>query len=96
MWKFYNANFLNNHVNDCVVRAISVAENHSWKYTFNKLSDLARDEGILLDDVNFVESYLDKCYKRACHSSKTVGEFAEENNKGTYLVTMPRSYYLHN
>ena len=52
------------------------------------LSDIAQEEGILLDDVNFVEGYLDKRYKRVCHYSKTVGEFLDEHPKGTYLVTM--------
>ena len=49
---------------------------------------IAQNEGILLDDVNFVESYLDKRYKRVCHYSKTIGEFMQEFPKGTYLLTM--------
>lgn len=88
MWKYYNANVLGNNVNDCVVRAISKAEGKSWDKTYRELSDIAQCEGILLDDVNFVEKYLDKKYKRACHYSKTVGEFAKEFRKGTFLVTM--------
>lgn len=88
MWKYYNANAKGNFVNDCVVRAISKAEGKSWDKTYEKLSDIAQAQGILLDDVNFVEEYLDRRYKRACHYSKTVGEFAEENLKGTYLITM--------
>lgn len=88
MYKFYNANSLGNYVNDCVVRAISVAERKSWDTTYDELSEIAQKEGILLDDVNFVESYLDKRYKRVCHYSKTVGEFIEEFSKGTYLITM--------
>ena len=88
MWKYYNANALGNRVNDCVVRSISKAEGKSWDKTYKELSIIAQAEGILLDDVNFVENYLDKRYKRACHYSKTVGEFAEEYKKGTFLVTM--------
>lgn len=88
MWKYYNANILGNSVNDCVVRAISKAERKSWDDTYEELSDIAQSEGILLDDVNFVENYLDKRYKRACHYSKTVGEFADEHRIGTFLVTM--------
>ena len=89
MWRYYNANARGNSVNDCVVRAISVAEGKSWDETYEKLSDIAQHEGILLDDVKFVENYLDKRYKRACHYSKTVGEFMEENLTGIYLITMP-------
>ena len=88
MYRFYNANAKGNFVNDCVVRAISVAEGKSWDEAYKELSEIAQKEGILLDDVNFVENYLDKTYKRACHYSKTVGEFIEEYPKGTYLITM--------
>lgn len=88
MYKYYNANSKGNFVNDCVIRAISVAENKSWDETYEELSDIAQIEGILLDDVNFVENYLDERYQRACHYSKTVGEFSKEFPKGTYLITM--------
>ena len=87
-YKFYNANPLNNNVADCTIRAISVAEGKTWDTTYKELSKIAQNEGILLDDVNFVENYLDKRYKRQCHYSKTVGEFLEEYSKGIYLVTM--------
>ena len=96
MWKYYNANPYGNNVQDCVVRAISVAEGKSWNETYKKLSDIAQEEGILLDDVKFVEKYLDKRYKRACHYSKTVGEFLQEHSKGIYLITMPRTHYCRN
>ena len=88
MYRFFNANAQGNFVNDCVVRAISVAEGKSWDETYEELSDLAQNQGILLDDVNFVEDYLDDRYERACHYSKLVGEFIEEYPKGTFLITM--------
>ncbi len=71
-YKYYNANPLLNNVSDCTVRAISKAENKTWDETYKELSDIAQKEGVLLDDVEFIESYLDKRYKRACHYSKTV------------------------
>ena len=88
MYKFYNANTKGNFVNDCVIRAISTAEHKTWDETYEELSDIAQEEGILLDDVNFVENYLDDRYKRQSHCSKLVGEFIEECPRGTYLVTM--------
>lgn len=88
MYKFYNANAKGNFVNDCVIRAISVAEGKTWDETYEELSDIAQEEGILLDDVNFVENYLDDRYKRVPHLAKTVGEVIEEFPIGTYLVTM--------
>lgn len=93
-YKFYNANSKGNYVNDCTVRAISLAEDISWNQAFKKLSRIAETEGILFDDVEFIEKYLDDRYPRQCHYSKKVGEFAREFPKGTYLVTMKRTYYL--
>ena len=87
-YKFHNANAKGNFVNDCVIRAISVAEGKSWDETYEELSDLAQYEGILLDDVTFVEDYLDDRYDRQCHYSKTVGEFLDEFPIGIYLITM--------
>lgn len=64
MYKYYNANSQNNFVNDCVIRAIAVAENKSWSETYDDLSRIAKKNGILLDDVNFVEPLLDFRYDR--------------------------------
>ena len=88
MYKYHNQNPLGRNTADCVIRSISMAEGKSWDKTYDELSEIAQMEGRLLDDVEFVESYLDKRYKRAYHYSKTVGEFAREHRKGTYLVTM--------
>lgn len=88
MWKYYNANVKGKFVNDCVVRAISTAEGKTWNETYEELSNLAQEQGILLDDVNFVEPLLDSRYKRACYKNKYVGEFVDEHPFGTYLITM--------
>ena len=88
MYRYYNANARGNFVNDCVIRSISLATHKTWDETYEELSDAAQEEGILLDDVRFVENYLDDRYKRACFYSNTVGEFMEEHPIGTYLVTM--------
>ena len=90
MYKYYNANANNNFVNDCVIRAISVAENKSWGDTYDDLSRIAKKNGILLDDVNFVEPLLDYRYDRVktCFQD-TVGTFIENHPVGTYLITMP-------
>lgn len=88
MYKFFNKNNRGNFVNDCVVRAIATAEHTTWDEAYDRLSDLAQYEGTLLDDVDFVEGYLDSKYPRVSHYSKTVGEFAAECPYGIYLVTM--------
>lgn len=77
MYKYYNANANGNFVNDCVIRAISVAENKSWSDTYDDLSRIAKKNGILLDDVNFVDPLLDYRYERMRTRPMTVGEFSE-------------------
>lgn len=37
MYKYYNANARGNFVNDCVVRAISVAEGKTWDETYEEV-----------------------------------------------------------
>ena len=89
MYKYYNANSQNNFVNDCVIRAIAVAENRSWGETYDDLSRIAKKNGILLDDVNFVEPLLDFRYDRIkTYPGDTVRNVVEDNPIGTYLVTM--------
>ena len=88
MWKYYNANVKGKFVNDCVIRAISKAEGKTWNETYEELSDIAQEQGILLDDVNFVEPLLDSRYERICYKNKFVGDFANDNPKGTFLITM--------
>lgn len=88
MFRYYNANIYNNNIEDCTIRAISVAENISWDKAYRKLSDYARQRGLMLSSVQSIESYLDDNYYRFCNYNITVGEFARRYNKGTYLVTM--------
>ena len=92
MYRYYNANALGNDTADCVVRAISKAEGKSWDKTYEELSKIAQSHGLILDNIDFVEDYLDDRYKRVPHYSKTVGEFMREYPKGRYLITMPRTY----
>ena len=88
MFRYYNANIYNNNIEDCTIRAISVAENISWDKAYRKLSDYARQRGLMLSSVQSIESYLDDNYKRFCNYNITVGEFARKYNRGIYLVTM--------
>ncbi len=90
MYKYYNANIHNNFVNDCVVRAISTAEDKSWSETYDDLSRIAKKNGILLDDVNFVDPLLDYRYDRVrVMPNETVEDFVDRYPMGTYLITMP-------
>lgn len=89
MYKYYNANSQGNFVNDCVIRAIAVAEGRTWDETYDELSRIAKKNGILLDDVNFVEPLLDYRYSRTSPIYDiTVGDYAASHPTGGYLVTM--------
>lgn len=92
MFRYMNANPMGKQIEDCTVRAISVAENISWDEAYRKLSNAARIEGLMMDSAEFIEKYLNKKYKKICYHSKTVEEFMEEYPTGTFLITMPRSY----
>ena len=87
-YSFYNANARGNFVNDCTIRAISLAEGKTWDETYRELSLIAQRNGIILDDVNFIDPLLDSRYERVCPEQQYVGEFAEEHPKGTFLITM--------
>lgn len=88
MYEYYNANVRDNQVNDCTIRAISLAEGKSWNETYEELSDIAQYHGILLDDVNFIEPLLDDRYERTCYNNTYVGDFAKQHPYGTFLITM--------
>lgn len=87
MYEYYNANPKNRHIEDCVIRAMSVLTNRTWQSVFEELSYLASRDGYMFDDVEFVEDYLDDRYLRECHYSKTIGEFAREYPIGRYAIT---------
>ena len=90
MFRYYNANPLGRHVNDCTVRAISLATNKSWDESFEELSRFAQAEAITFSEVEFINEYLSKLYPRWCQDQKInrLKDFLELNLKGRYLITM--------
>lgn len=93
MYRYRNMNPEGNNIEDCTIRAISVAEGISWDEAYDKLSDNAREMGLMMSSVEAIEEYLDERYDRIPFYTKTVGEFIKNHPYGTYLITMPRSYY---
>ena len=88
MYRYYNANKLGKYVNDCSIRAISLAENSSWDYTYDKMSELAQEQGTMMDDSIFIRDYLDKRYERIPNIPQTVGLVAGEYPDKILLITM--------
>lgn len=93
MFWYYNANIFGYNIEDCTIRAISVAEGISWDRAYIKLCNYARKRGLMLNSVESIEQYLDDKYERVCETEMTVNEFAFENPEGTFLVTLPRTHY---
>lgn len=91
MFQYYNANPLGRNVNDCSVRAISLAEEESWDETYKKLSNFAREQGITFSEVEFIDKYLMDRYECYCidrDETYTVADFLKLKLKGRWLATM--------
>lgn len=92
MYKYYNANPLSRHVNDCTVRAISLATGQSWDETYQKISRFARARGIMPDDVMCIDEYLEVHFTKVCgcKGSKKISvyEFLRQYPIGVFLITM--------
>ena len=89
MFRYYNANPNKYNIEDCTIRALSLAEDISWDKAYDMLSDSARELGLMQSDVRAIEKYLDLRYDRVPIYEKTVGEFIYNHPRGTYLITMP-------
>jgi hypothetical protein len=88
MYKFYNNNSLGLFENDCTIRAISLATENTWDDTYKHLSNVARINGTMMDDKDFIVDYLDKRYERIYNLPKYVGELAGMYPDNILLITM--------
>lgn len=92
MFEYYNANPRNRRVNDCTVRAISLATGRSWDETFEELSKFAQAQAIMPDDVIYIDEYLERKFEKICGCKNnikiSVGDFVNTHKIGTYLITM--------
>lgn len=88
MYRFYNNNALGLFENDCTIRSISTATNNSWDDTYEHLSNIARLNGTMMNDKDFIVSYLDNRYKRVYNIPITVGMVAGAYPDNILLITM--------
>lgn len=91
MFKYYNANPLGRLVNDCTIRAISLAKEQSWDETYEELSHFARLKGITFSEIEFINDYLADHFERYCQKNKrvyTLEDFLDLQLPGRWLVTM--------
>ena len=52
MYRYINQNPHNRHIDDCVLRALSLLTNKTWREVQEELSDLANHYGYMIDDVD--------------------------------------------
>ncbi len=91
MFRYYNANPRQRKVNDCTVRAISKATGQTWDEAYDDLSNFAQVQCIMPDEVEYIDEFLERNFKRIYSSRKeriTVNDFLEKNPKGIFLITM--------
>lgn len=90
MWRYYNANPLGRNVNDCTVRAISLATERTWDETYQRLADYGRLAGITFSEVEFINDYLADRYDRYCpeRGVETVKDFVNLKLPGRWLITI--------
>ena len=92
MWVKCNPNPLGKQTSDCVVRAISVAMNKSWRRTYDELCELGAIEcempnsnslwGLYLKEHGF-EQFL---MPESCPRCVTVRAFCKRYPEGTYVI----------
>lgn len=91
-FKYYNANPLGRRVNDCTIRAISLATGRTWDDTYDRLSEFAQTQAITPSEVEYIDGFLEDNFKRVYSSKQedkiTINDFIYHHPKGTYLITM--------
>ena len=92
MWVKCNPNPLGKQTSDCVVRAIAIATNQSWKTVYRDLCDLGEIEcempnsnylwGLYLSRMGFEQFLLPE----SCPVCITVRAFCEKFPEGVYVI----------
>ena len=92
MWIRCNPNPLGKQTSDCVVRAIAIATNRSWRNVYRDLCELGGIEcempnsnylwGIYLKDLGFDQFLLPE----SCPRCITIRAFCEKYPEGTYVI----------
>lgn len=87
-----NPNPNNNHTGDCVIRAISIAENKDWDDVYVELMVKGYVMKDMIESNELWSSYLHQLgYSRyiipnTCPDCYTVREFAADNPVGTFIL----------
>ena len=92
MYKFYNPNPAGNMVRDCVVRAISKAEDQSWDksywgicisgFVYKDMPDANKSWGKYLQSLGYKRGTL----PNTCPDCYTAEDFATDHQEGTWVL----------
>ena len=92
-WHEYNPNPKKKNVGDCSLRAYCAAFGWTWEEAFEKSSEIAKDEAIMMDTHKTCEKVmegegyvLDEEFKKSKRKDLTVNEFALTHSYGTYFL----------
>lgn len=92
-WREYNPNPKKKNVGDCSLRAYCAAFGWTWEEAFEKSSEIAKDEAIMMDTHKTCEKVmegegyvLDEEFKKSKRKDLTVNEFALTHPYGTYFL----------
>lgn len=97
VWREINVNPLGKRTGDCVVRACALAMGQSWDRTYRELCNMGFDRKEMPSYNPTWWAYLKhKGFRRniipdSCPDCYTVGEFAIDHPRGTYILYIPHS-----
>lgn len=92
MWINYNVNPISARVEDCAIRAVSVALDVSWDDAFDMIADNAKAMGsVMHNDAAWGSVLRQHGFERAiipntCPDCYTVRDFCKDHPKGRYVV----------
>ena len=91
-WRNYNPNPAGRAVGDCSVRALTKALGVDWETAFSELAknafqmaDMPSSNGVITATLR-QHGFTRKAIPNTCPDCYTIGQFAEEHPKGTYVV----------
>lgn len=92
MWIEYNPNPVSNNVEDCAVRAVSIALDVSWDDAFDMIAANAKQMGVMMHNNNAWGSVLrQNGFNRAiipntCPDCYTAEDFCRDHPRGIYVL----------
>lgn len=92
-WHEYNPNPKKKNIGDCSLRAYCAAFGWTWEEAFEKSSDIAKNEALMMDTHKTCEKVMesegyviDEEFKKSKRKDLTVNEFALTHPYGTYFL----------